>query len=312
MQGRSFSSGPYRYGFNSQEQDNEIYGNGNSYTAEFWQYDSRLGRRWNVDPVVKQWESTYSCFSGNPVRYIDPLGLSAGDYYKQNGVKIGTDNKKDGRIYIVTDNKSIKNIKNNNGIVDENNKPSKDNYFELPSYENRQEIKAIMATLETTVYRELGGKGIIGIDGEVIHLRIKDGYPSGPYESKASIDFNKVDIDDYTAKVDNIPNQYTVDFTWHSHPNGFWLWEGTSEKWITFSEQFKQNISGQTIGQKTKGFIQTPSDHDLGLARLSTVSKNFVLSRANNRLYFYNGNNRSGKNFSGYFPLKLFYDIKSE
>src|SRR5690606_18721571 len=42
----------YKYGFNGQEKDNEVYGDGNSYTAEFWQYDPRLGRRWNVDPLA--------------------------------------------------------------------------------------------------------------------------------------------------------------------------------------------------------------------------------------------------------------------
>jgi hypothetical protein len=41
MPGRSFNSGDYRYGFNGQEKDDEIAGIGNSYTAEFWQYDSR-------------------------------------------------------------------------------------------------------------------------------------------------------------------------------------------------------------------------------------------------------------------------------
>ena len=43
--------GGYRYFFNGQEADNEVLGEGVSLTAEFWQYDSRLGRRWNVDPV---------------------------------------------------------------------------------------------------------------------------------------------------------------------------------------------------------------------------------------------------------------------
>jgi len=64
----------YRYGFNSQEKDDEIYGTGNSYTAEYWQYDARLGRRWNVDPVVKPWESPYACFSNNPILISDIKG----------------------------------------------------------------------------------------------------------------------------------------------------------------------------------------------------------------------------------------------
>lgn len=64
----------YHFGFNGQEMDNEVSGTGNSLTAEFWQYDSRLGRRWNIDPVVKQWESPYACFSGNPIINADPNG----------------------------------------------------------------------------------------------------------------------------------------------------------------------------------------------------------------------------------------------
>lgn len=75
MAGRSFSSDSYRYGFNGQEKDDEVTGNsGTSYTAEYWQYDSRLGRRWNIDPVVKPWESPYAAFSNNPIFLIDPTG----------------------------------------------------------------------------------------------------------------------------------------------------------------------------------------------------------------------------------------------
>ena len=54
--------------------DSEISGTGNSYTAEYWQYDSRLGRRWNVDPVVKPWESPYAAFANNPIRCTDRKG----------------------------------------------------------------------------------------------------------------------------------------------------------------------------------------------------------------------------------------------
>lgn len=39
------TSSKYRYGFNGQERDDEIKGAGNSYTAEYWEYDSRTGRR---------------------------------------------------------------------------------------------------------------------------------------------------------------------------------------------------------------------------------------------------------------------------
>jgi RHS repeat-associated protein len=69
----------YRFHFNGQEADNEVAGSGNSYTAEFWQYDSRLGRRWNVDPMTEEfpWQSPYCTFDNNPICLTDPLGLSA-------------------------------------------------------------------------------------------------------------------------------------------------------------------------------------------------------------------------------------------
>lgn len=84
MPGRSFTSQTsYRYGFNGQEKSLEV--SENSTTAEFWQYDARIGRRWNVDPVEKEWESPYLCFSGNPIALSDINGDNAGDSDKPKG-----------------------------------------------------------------------------------------------------------------------------------------------------------------------------------------------------------------------------------
>jgi hypothetical protein len=47
-------AGSYRYGFNTQEKEDEISGSsGTHYSAEFWMYDTRTARRWNLDPVYK-------------------------------------------------------------------------------------------------------------------------------------------------------------------------------------------------------------------------------------------------------------------
>jgi hypothetical protein len=75
----SFTKGAYRYGMNTQEKDNEIYGEGNSYSAEYWQYDARLARRWNVDPRDVPSFSPYSCFANNPLWFSDVAGDSAVD-----------------------------------------------------------------------------------------------------------------------------------------------------------------------------------------------------------------------------------------
>lgn len=78
MPKRHVSSSNYRFGFNGQEKDDEIYGStGSSYTAEFWQYDARIGKRWNIDPVVKHHESPYAAFAGNPIWFADPNGADS-------------------------------------------------------------------------------------------------------------------------------------------------------------------------------------------------------------------------------------------
>lgn len=82
-------SNAYRYGFNGQEKEPEL---GNGFTsAEFWMYDGRLGRRWNIDPVVKPWESGYACFGDAPTILFDPDGREAtSEHYDHNGKKVAT------------------------------------------------------------------------------------------------------------------------------------------------------------------------------------------------------------------------------
>ena len=74
MPGRNWSSNEYKFGFNGQEKDDEIGGSGNYNTALYWEYDTRTGRRWNTDPIMKDWESPYACFSNNPIWLIDING----------------------------------------------------------------------------------------------------------------------------------------------------------------------------------------------------------------------------------------------
>lgn len=85
MPNRSFSASRYKYGFNGQEKDDEVAGSGNINTAMYWEYDSRLGRRWNIDPEYRlfAYESPYAAFHNNPVFYNDPLGNKPGNPEKE-------------------------------------------------------------------------------------------------------------------------------------------------------------------------------------------------------------------------------------
>ena len=103
MPGRSVSAGEYRYGFGGQEMDNEISGTGNSYTAEYWQYDSRLGRRWNVDPVVKHHESSYAAFANNPILLIDPDGRDTVEFHQDDGEITSHDEADGDDVFFIVD-----------------------------------------------------------------------------------------------------------------------------------------------------------------------------------------------------------------
>jgi RHS repeat-associated protein len=68
LDGRTESSWEYRYGFQNQEKDDEIKGEGNSVNYKYRMHDPRIGRFFAVDPLAKSypWNSVYA-FSENVV-----------------------------------------------------------------------------------------------------------------------------------------------------------------------------------------------------------------------------------------------------
>lgn len=102
------SEDEYRYDFNTQMKTNEWAGVGNHTTALYWEYDSRTGRRANIDP---QWEkrlsvSPYATNADNPICYVDVNGDfgvveglvgfatgAIGDLVNQIGSNIGSGDK---------------------------------------------------------------------------------------------------------------------------------------------------------------------------------------------------------------------------
>jgi hypothetical protein len=72
MTGRE-TGNEYRYGMNGQLKEGEVFEGFMS--ADYWGYDSRLGRRWERDPISYEWQSPYAAFNNNPIYFADPLGL---------------------------------------------------------------------------------------------------------------------------------------------------------------------------------------------------------------------------------------------
>jgi hypothetical protein len=77
MQMPNRHSGSYRYlGANGQESETEITGDNSHSSAEYWMYDNRLGRRWNLDPKPQVSISDYAAFGNNPLLFTDVYGDS--------------------------------------------------------------------------------------------------------------------------------------------------------------------------------------------------------------------------------------------
>ncbi|MGB3949385.1 MAG: RHS repeat-associated core domain-containing protein, partial [Bacteroidia bacterium] len=74
--GRRFNETGTEFGFNGKRQDNEIYGEDNSYDFGARMYDPRLGRWLSTDPSESKYPgiSTYSFAFNSPIVFNDPDG----------------------------------------------------------------------------------------------------------------------------------------------------------------------------------------------------------------------------------------------
>ena len=76
----------YRFGLNGQEKTKEL--GENFYEARYWEYDARIGRRWNRDPKPSVDISPYATFANNPLCYSDPFGDTLSDRQLVDALKI--------------------------------------------------------------------------------------------------------------------------------------------------------------------------------------------------------------------------------
>ena len=74
---QSYYNGGYRYFFNGQEGDGEVYGSGSLHAFEYRMHDTRIGRFWSVDPLAGKfpWNSTYAFAENSPIGFLELEGL---------------------------------------------------------------------------------------------------------------------------------------------------------------------------------------------------------------------------------------------
>lgn len=87
LPGRHANTSDYRYGFQGQEMDDEIKGEGNSLNYTFRMHDPRVGRFLSLDPISAQYphNSPYA-FAEN--RVIDGIELEGAEYLRTEEAKV--------------------------------------------------------------------------------------------------------------------------------------------------------------------------------------------------------------------------------
>src|SRR5690554_3590240 len=79
MPGRNGSTGDYRYGFQGQEMDDEVKGEGNSINYKYRMHDPRVGRFFAVDPLAPEYphNSPYAFSENMVIHCVELEGLEA-------------------------------------------------------------------------------------------------------------------------------------------------------------------------------------------------------------------------------------------
>ena len=201
MKERSFSNEEYRFGFNTQEKSTEI--GEDTYTAEFWQYDSKIARRWNNDPKPNISISVYAAFAGNPLMYNDVKGDTVtGDLISYNSIKSHVQNE------ILSLDNQINNLQNriNNRIAANRNVANQTNRLNSLTA-NRQEYQDILNEytelenstqtyniITNTANVPIGAGGVIEYNSVTGNVDVKSGtslplFEALPHELKHAYQF---------------------------------------------------------------------------------------------------------------------------
>lgn len=289
---------PQNFLYNGKELQDEL--NLGWYDYQARQYDPAIGRWMAVDPLYdlsRRWSPYTYCYD-NPLLFIDPDGMF-GDFYDQNGKKLGNDGIEDGKVFVVTDKQEAASIKSTNkrGGTTQVNQVS--SAIQLPSASVRAEMgnavdrsNAANASVSDTRggFHEEGGVYGLDANGNQVAAAAQPGEVANPKTDKHA------EIDVWSGDTGNVSE---AQGTYHVHPSGEVVDRppANSAMGTTYTHGFDQSPSNQDIGVATNAFNNPAS-------ATHTSGNSYVLGARSGTVSIYN---QCGTIAT--FPLKQFREI---
>lgn len=264
-------------------------------------FQSSYGRFLSIDPLfasgLKTDPNSWNRFTyvlNNPTRLSDPTGLIAGDYYDENGNKIGSDGKNTKDNFLVTDKTEVAAIKENSKHKQATNQESVKSKIKIPELKVRQAIKdAVDRSMKPTATDKKGKNheegGAWGTNKKTGDTVIANSPPGQGNDLTTSTQGTKVGVQIGPTITQLENSDVSVEGTFHVHPSDTYVFTDT-----------KTNTS------YLRDYNQPPSDDDRNFAASSPkITTNIVVGARDKTVYFYNGNGTQGT-----MPLNKFLNIK--